>query len=108
LSEANEDQKKIVEEFDKLCLDLLREGARVVVKDAKGDIKVVTVTLPGKTLDVIRTRIKDLGVGMVPTAGTPSGNLIEAAKTRGLRFRNKEIQPSPPPLDMESDDAATG
>ena len=106
MSETQE-QKQLVEEFDKLCLEILKEGVSVATKDGSGDTVIVKVTPPGKTLDVIRNRIKDLGIGMVPAKGTPSGNLIEAAQSRGLKFRGRELA-EPPPLDMENDDAATG
>lgn len=106
-----DDEKKdvsgsLVETFDKVLLEILEEGATVAAKDGDGNVVAVKVTPPGKTLDVIRQRIKDLGVGMVPAKGTPSGNLIEAAKRRGLKIRG-EVVAELPPLDTEGDDAAT-
>jgi hypothetical protein len=106
MDDTQNQHKQLVEEFDKLCLEILVDGVSVAAKDSAGDTVIVKVTPPGKTLDVIRNRIKDLGVGMVPARGTPSGNLIEAAQNRGLKFRGRELK-EPPPLDTEGEDAAT-
>lgn len=111
MSRASKIQARNAELLDRTLHEILKEGGDPVTDregkvqlDAKG--KVVRSRPSAATLNVIRGRIKDLGISSVPVRGSAAGDLIEEARRRGMKFQGKPITPIGPL--SEDDDAATG
>jgi hypothetical protein len=98
MSRASHTQKEMAEELDTILVSILKDGQVVTVKGDDGVETPVKISPTAAMLNVVRQRLKDLGIQSVPVAGSPAGNLLEAAR---LRF------PGLPEL-SDAEDEATG
>lgn len=94
-------QRSMPDKFDRMLNAILdRGGIRVQSTNADGQPIVEIIDIPAAMAGVIRNRIRDLKVGGLMTKDSPQQTLVEKA---AMRFKGRPI----PPIDTESDDAAT-
>jgi hypothetical protein len=103
MSDKKNERSEMVEKFDHLCIEVLKKGEEVInpVSGEKERVKPRAAMM-----NVIRQRIKDIGVGSMSGTDSMSDQLVQEAARRGLKFDGKDVPM--PPLDTESEDAATG
>lgn len=101
MSDTGQTQKQIAADFDAQCAKVLREGQEVLT--AQGE--VIKMQPSPAMMNVIRQRIKDLGITAIPRDGTPAGDLIQSAVRAGIKFDGKPV--AMPDIDLDTDDAAT-
>lgn len=95
-------QAENAEQLDRVMNDILVNGEVVVI-----DGTATRTTPSAAMLNVIRSRVRDLGIQSPPHAGTAAGGLIETARKKGLSFNGRPVTGRVPPVNTIDDDAAT-
>lgn len=105
MTQSTPQQREIASELDRVLLDVLKNGQ----EQAGPDGTIVRVKPSAALLNVIRSRLKDLGVNSVPVEDSPAGDLVAEARRRGMTFNGRPIGgPKNLPPMSEDEDAAIG